>query len=122
MGVNFFKMEKIIFYTGLYFDYIFIQHVKNIRKEKKKSQVQLSLEMGLSKTFVGNVENINERHKYSTRHIALLSKALGFKNIGKLMDIPTPEFDKVKLTIKQTLNDTGTKVLKEVIIKIEPVK
>ena len=27
--------------------------------------------MGLTSSFVGNLENLNERHKYSIRHIAL---------------------------------------------------
>ncbi|PRB04095.1 transcriptional regulator [Chryseobacterium sp. MYb7] len=114
-------MKKIVEYTVIYFDYIFIQHVKKIREQQGLTQEQLSLKMGLSKSFVGSVENLKERHKYSTRHITLLAKALEYKNISKLMNIPTPEFDRVKLTIQVTLNKSGTKTISSELIKIEPI-
>ncbi|CAI8877227.1 helix-turn-helix domain-containing protein [Chryseobacterium sp. IT-36CA2] len=114
------NMQKIVEYKVIYFDYIFIQHVKRIREKQGLSQEQLSLKMGLSKSFVGSVENLKERHKYSTRHITLLANALGYANISKLMNIPTPEFDKVKLTIQVTLNKSGTKTISSEVINITP--
>ena len=75
----------------------FLQSCTNQKKEI--SQEKLSLKMGLTKSFVGNVENIKENHKYSTRHIALLAKAFGFLNISELMNFPTPKYDKIKVTV-----------------------
>ena len=83
---------------------------------------QLSLKMGLTKSFVGNVENIKEDHKYSTRHLTLLAKAFDFKNISDLLKFPTPEYDKIKVTVEQTYNEAGSKVLKSEVIKIESIK
>lgn len=114
-------MIKFVEYIIIYFDYIFIQHIKKIREENGLSQEQLSLKMGLSKSFVGSVENLKERHKYSTRHFALLAKAFGYENVSQLINIPTPEFDRVKLTIKVTLNESGTKTIHSEVIKIEPI-
>ncbi|SUX48281.1 hypothetical protein [Chryseobacterium indoltheticum] len=77
--------------------------------------------MGLTKSFVGNVENIKENHKYSTRHIALLAKAFGFLNISELMNFPTPKYDKIKVTVKQIYNENGTRIVDIEILKIEPL-
>lgn len=78
--------------------------------------------MGLTKSFVGNVENIKEDHKYAIRHLTLLAKAFGFKNISDLLKFPTPEHDKIKVTVEQTYNESGTKVIKSEVVKIEPVE
>lgn len=75
-------MEKIFAFETYKFDYDLINHIKKLRMEKGLSEEKLSLKMGLAKRFVGNVENIKENHKYSTRRIALLAKAFGFKNIS----------------------------------------
>jgi transcriptional regulator with XRE-family HTH domain len=50
-----------------------------LRKSAGLSKEELSLKMGLTKSFVGNVESYTQRHKYSTRHITLLAKAFGLK-------------------------------------------
>ncbi|MFP3577789.1 hypothetical protein, partial [Brevibacillus sp. SIMBA_040] len=81
---------------------------------------ELSLKMGLAKSFVGNVESYTQRHKYSTRHIALLAKAFGFHNLSELMNFPTPEFDKIRVSLKQTYNQSETKVVEVKVLKIEP--
>ena len=104
------------------FDFDFIEHVKTIRETNGLNKEELSLKMGLAKTFVGNVESYTQRHKYSTRHIGLLAKAFGFKNISKLMDFQTPEHDRIKVTVKQTLNKNGTKVMSSEVIKVEAFK
>lgn len=115
-------MEKTIEYVLSQFDYDFINHIKKLREKNNISQEQLSLKMGLARSFIGNVENIRERHKYSTRHITLLAKAFGFKKVSDLLQFPTPQYDKIKVTVKQTFNETGTKVLKSEVVKIEAIK
>lgn len=114
-------MEKTFVFETTQFDYDFINHIKRLRMEKEISQEKLSLKMGLTKSFVGNVENIKENHKYSTRHIALLAKAFGFLNISELMDFPTPKYDKIKVTVKQIYNENGTRIVDNQILKIEPL-
>lgn len=54
-----------------------IKRVKEIRIEKKMSQKNLSLSMGFSEGFVGNIENPNLPEKYNIKHLNLLAKALG---------------------------------------------
>ncbi|WP_294207422.1 hypothetical protein [uncultured Chryseobacterium sp.] len=78
--------------------------------------------MGLAKTFVGNVESFTQRHKYSTRHISLLAKAFGYKNISELMEFPTPEYDRIKVTVKQVYNESGTRVMESEVVKIEGIE
>lgn len=116
------KMIKLYEYTTTHLDFVLINHIKSLRLKKGFSQEQLSLKMGLTKSFVGNVENIKEDHKYATRHLTLLAKAFGFKNISDLMKFATPEYDKIKVSVQQTYNETGTKVIKSEVLKIEPVE
>lgn len=115
-------MDKIIVFETTHFDFDFINHVKHLRQQKIWSQEELSIRMGVTKTFVGNVESYTQRQKYSTRHIALLAKAFGFKNVSDLMKFTTPEYDKVKITVNQKYNQNGTKVIDSKIIKIDPVE
>ena len=78
--------------------------------------------MGVSKTFVGNVESYTQHQKYSTRHISLLAKAFGYKNISELMDFPTPQHDRIKVTVKQVYNESGTKVMESEVVGIEGIE
>ncbi|REC60148.1 hypothetical protein DRF65_22625 [Chryseobacterium pennae] len=114
-------MEKKINFEITQFDFDLINHVRILRESAGLNKEELSLKMGLAKSFIGNVESYTQRHKYSTRHITLLCKAFGFKNISDLMEFPTPENDKIRVTVKQTMNDTFTKVMNSEIIKIEAI-
>lgn len=115
-------MTKTLQYETTQFDFILINHIKTLRLEHGFSQETLSIKMGLARSFVGNVENVKENHKYSTRHITLLAKAFGFKNISDMVSFPTPQFDKIKVTIQQTYNESGTKVMKSEVVKVEEIK
>ena len=115
-------MIKRIEYKTAHFDFELIKQVKTLREIQKISQETLSLKMGLAKSFVGNVENIKEVHKYSTRHLTLLAKAFGYAKISDLLDFPTPQYDRIKVTVEQTYNESGTKVIKSEVLKIEEVK
>ncbi|WP_323028186.1 helix-turn-helix transcriptional regulator [Gelidibacter japonicus] len=115
-------MKKILELRVTQFDFDFINHVKGLREKNGMTKEDLSLKMGLAKSFVGNVESYTQRHKYSTRHIALLAKAFGFKNISDLMKFDTPKYDKILITIQQTMNKSGTKVVCSEVMKIESIK
>ena len=118
-------MKKRIFkYETTQFDYDFINHIKSVRKQKKISQDRLSILMGLAKSFVGNVESHTQVHKYATRHIPLLTHALGFDKISDIMNFPLPEFDEIVVTIEQVIKDDEEKerVLSSKVIKIEELK
>lgn len=114
-------MEKKITFEITQFDFDLINHIRVIRKTVGFSKEELSMKMGLAKSFVGNVESYTQRHKYSTRHIAMLAKAFGFENISELMKFPTPHFDKIKVTVNQTFNESGTKVINSEVLKKEPI-
>ena len=114
-------MVKIFVFETTHFDYEFINYIKKLRQQNKWSQEELSLKMGVSKTFVGNVESYTQRQKYSTRHISLLAKAFGCGKISQLMDFYTPKYDKVKITVEYIYNEKGTKVISNEILKIEPI-
>lgn len=112
-------MKRIFEFETTQFDFDLIIHIQHLRKLNGLTKDELSLKMGVAKSFVGNVESMTQRHKYSTRHITLLAKAFGFKNIGELLDFPTPKHDRIKVTVEQTYNETETKVIKTDIVKIE---
>ena len=114
-------MKNLFDFETTQFDFDLINHVKKLRKIKELTKDELSLKMGVAKSFVGNVESYTQRHKYSTRHITLLAKAFGYKNIGELLDFPTPQYDRIKVTVEQTYNETGTKVLKSEVVKIKAI-
>lgn len=114
-------MEKNFTIEITQFDFDLINHIKDLRKNAGFSKEELSLKMGVTKTFVGNVESYTQRHKYATRHITLLAKSFGLKNISELMKFPTPENDKIRVSVKQTMNNTNTKVISTEVIKIEAI-
>lgn len=114
-------MEKNFTFEITQFDFDLINHIRVLRETTGLSKEELSLKMGLAKSFIGNVESYTQRHKYSTRHIALLAKAFEFKDISDLMKFSTPEYDKIKVTVKQTYNEKGTKVLGSDVVKIESI-
>ncbi|MCC4228617.1 helix-turn-helix domain-containing protein [Zunongwangia profunda] len=98
--------EKILIETEFceisHLDYLFILHIKKLRESHDMTQQELSKKMGVSKSFVGNVESFVQRHKYSIRHITLLAKAFQYESLAKLMDFETPKYDIIKLTLKVT--------------------
>ena len=115
-------MKKIYEFETTHFDFNLIKHIEKIRKSKGITKDELSLSMGLAKSFVSNVESFTQKHKYSTRHITLLAKAFGYAKISDLLDFPTPQYDRIKVTVEQTYNETGTKVIKSEVMKIEEIK
>src|SRR5690606_7185575 len=99
--------------------------VKQLREERKWTQQELSAKMGVTKSFVGNVESFIQRHKYSIRHLTLLAKAFKYKTISKLFDFPTPKYDKIRLILKVTtvLKENGRSISKSVeVMKVEAVE
>lgn len=50
------------------------------------------------------------------------SYGFGYKNISDLMKFPTPQYDRIKVTVKQTMNESGTKALSSEVVKIEHLK
>ena len=53
-----------------------IEKVKEARTNVGMSQKNLSLAIGLSEGFVGNIENPNRKEKYNIRHLNLIAKVL----------------------------------------------
>ncbi|WET68778.1 helix-turn-helix transcriptional regulator [Sphingobacterium sp.] len=92
-------------------DYLLIIHIKSLREKNGWTQQELSKRMGVAVSFVGNVENLTERHKYSIRHLGLLKKAFNYTNISQLFDFKGPTHDQVILTIEITRsnNEDGKK-------------
>lgn len=110
-------MRQIIEYDISHLDYLLILHIKSLREQRGLTQEELSLKMKVSRSFVGNVESLNQRHKYSIRHLNLIAKAFGFKKLSELMDIPTPKYDRIRLVVELRYNTTGTRVISSEIIE-----
>ena len=106
-------------------DLYIINRVKQLREERGISQVELSLLMGFSEKFVGNVENPTLAEKYNIRHLNLLAKALKC-TIWDLLPKEPFDDDLVKVKIKRTksLNKDGSKSkrMQIEIVDIQPVK
>jgi transcriptional regulator with XRE-family HTH domain len=106
-------------------DYLFILYIKQLRERNNWTQQDLSKKMGVSKSFVGNVESFIQRHKYSIRHLGLLAKAFRYKSVANLFDFPAPDYDMIKLTLKVTrvIQDSGKVRNKLVeVVKVEPIE
>ncbi len=114
-------MIKIIIINTSQFDLDLSDHVKKLREKLDWSQNRLCLEIGVGKSFVSNVETRTQPQKYSTRHIALLAKAFGYKNISDLMKFPTPKNDKIKITVEQLRDDKTEKVISSKVLGMEVV-
>ncbi|RDC55640.1 XRE family transcriptional regulator [Pedobacter chinensis] len=54
-----------------------IDKVRELRLEKKFSQTKLSVHMGLSEKFVGNVESLKTPDKYNLNHLNKIAEILG---------------------------------------------
>lgn len=99
-------------------DYLLIVHIKSERERRKWTQQELSKKMGVAISFVGNVENLMERHKYSIRHLGLLKKAFRYKTMKQLFDSVTPTHDTIILTIEIT-RTAAVDGKKPKIVKVE---
>ncbi|WP_333863605.1 helix-turn-helix domain-containing protein [Sphingobacterium sp.] len=118
------NVTEIIEREMSHLDYLLIINIKLLREKKGWTQQELSKRMGVAISFVGNVENLTERHKYSIRHLSLLKKAFNYKKISDLFDFEQPTHDKVILRIEITKSDNkdGKKAriikaeLKEIIL------
>src|SRR5690606_29334211 len=119
-------VEKIIFKEMSHLDYLFTLHIKKLREAKGWSQQDLSKKMGVTLSFVGNVESFIQRHKYGIRHLTLLAKAFKFKSVSKLFDFPTPDHDMIRLTLKVTpkkkKDGSASKGKNVEVVKVEPIE
>ncbi|MEK6521909.1 helix-turn-helix transcriptional regulator [Myroides odoratimimus] len=115
-------MVEIKKYEISQFDFDLINHIRRLRENRGMSQQDLSRKMGVSNSFVGNVESITQRHKYSTRHISLLAKAFEFENISDLMDFKTPKYDRILVVYEVETVKEKSKVMSYRIIRIEEIK
>lgn len=106
-------------------DYLLIEEVKAIRIKKGISKAQLSAKLKLAESFVGKVEDLNQRDKYSIRHLPLLVKALGLKSIGQLFP-KVPSGNMIEITYEKVakLNKDGSegKQIEDRIIEIKEIK
>lgn len=106
-------------------DYLLIEEVKAIRIRKGLSKTQLSLKLNLAGSFVGKVEDLSQRDKYSIRHLPLLAKALELKSIGQLFPKDIPSNNMIEITFEKVprINKDGSesKQLEEKVIEIRAI-
>jgi len=57
-------------------EYYVIERVKQIRKERKVSQLELAQKMELSDTFIGHVESFEKDAKYNMNHLNEIARIL----------------------------------------------
>jgi len=105
-------------------DYLLIEEVKAIRIKQSLSKAQLSSKLKLAGSFVGKVEDLSQRDKYSIRHLPILVQALRLKSIGELFP-KTPSCDLIEITYDKVpkINKDGSqsKQFEEKIIQIIPI-
>ncbi|KQS36855.1 helix-turn-helix domain-containing protein [Pedobacter sp. Leaf194] len=65
-----------------------IDKVREIRLLKEVSQASLSIQMGLSAKFVGNVESPNQPNKYNINHLNKIAFILGCSVKDFFPDVP----------------------------------
>lgn len=114
------KDEKVVM---SHLDYAIIERVKEIRKAQNFSQDHLSVSMGLSEKFVGNVENPSRKEHYNIRHLNLIARALKVP-LHKLLPEMPQELDMIELRVVKTpaQNKDGSVSKKwEKSIEIHPI-
>ena len=67
------------------FETYIIQKVREIRKEKGISQLELAEGIGVSPGFIGKVESSNTSAKYNLQHLNLISN---FLNVSPKVFLP----------------------------------
>ncbi|MFC5623280.1 helix-turn-helix domain-containing protein [Algoriphagus winogradskyi] len=82
-------------------DFRLILHVKELREDIGMTQVELSQKMGLASGFVGKVEMFGNSAKYNIRHLPLIAKALGFKNVGEVLPKGIATKDLVRVILEK---------------------
>jgi transcriptional regulator with XRE-family HTH domain len=106
-------------------DWYIINQVKKLRGDKEMSQDALSVAMGFSEKFVGNVENPSSIKKYNIKHLNLIAKTLNC-TLRELLPEKPFEHDMIKVKIKRSplITKTGKKSKKMniEIVDIKPVK
>jgi transcriptional regulator with XRE-family HTH domain len=119
------KKEEILYVEISHLDYLLICHIREIRKIKKLTQLQLSHSMKLADGFISKVETFSERAKYSIRHLKLLADVFEC-DIVDLIPKEVPKYDIVRLTLKRTnkTNKDGSISNKKetTVLKIEPIE
>jgi len=106
-------------------DYLLIEEVKALRIKRGISKGQLSSKLKLAGSFVGKVEDLSQRDKYSIRHLPLLVKALDIESIGQLFpNIPVNNMIEITYEKVRKLNKDGSvsKQFEEKIIQIIPIE
>ncbi|WP_057940576.1 helix-turn-helix domain-containing protein [Algoriphagus resistens] len=93
--------SKIIEQEMSEMDFQLIFHVKKLREDQGLTQVELSQKIGLASGFVGKVETFGNSAKYNIRHLPLIAKALGFKNVGEVLPKGIVTKDLVKITLEK---------------------
>lgn len=78
-----------------------IDEVRRRRLEKGISQRELSLAIGASSSFVGNVENPNDPHKYQIHHLKPLSRKLecGVHDLSPKTPLPSDSYQIKTITL-----------------------
>lgn len=82
-------------------DFRLILHIKELREKQGLTQMDLSQKMGLASGFVGKVEMFGNIAKYNIRHLPLIAKALGLKNVGEIFPPGIVTNDIVKVTVEK---------------------
>lgn len=117
------ETEEIVMLEMSEFDYMLINHVRQLRIQNGLTQLQLTQQMKLADGFVSKVETLVERAKYSIRHLPLLAKAFNC-TISEVLPEVIPKYDVVIITLKRTfkINKDGSISTKRTseVISIEP--
>lgn len=118
---------KIIVQEMSEMDFRLILHIKELREKQGLTQMDLSQKMGLASGFVGKVEMFGNISKYNIRHLPLIAKALGLKNVGDVLPLGIVSNDIVKVTVeklplpKKNGNPSQNK-FEYKILKVEPIE
>lgn len=118
------KKEDVLYIEISHLDYLLICHIRDKRKAKKLTQLQLSQKMKLADGFISKVETFSERAKYSIRHLKLLADVFEC-DIVDLIPKEVPRYDMVRLTLKRTnktkRNGSISNKKETTVVKIEPI-
>lgn len=118
------KKEEVLYIEISHLDYLLICHIRDKRKAKMLTQLQLSQKMKLADGFISKVETFSERAKYSIRHLKLLADVFEC-DITDLIPKEVPRYDMVRLTLKRTnktnKNGSASNKKETTVVKIEPI-
>lgn len=110
-------------------DFYIIRNIREKRILAGMTQEELSIALGASESYIGNVENPKEPQKTSHRMLAKIARVLNVKLFNEIYPEKVPKNDLVKIKLKllkkrshqDQINENGCVISNIEILSVKPL-